>query len=70
MRLLCPACGELVMEIEDEGALYEPVTPPIVILSRCRNRNPKKCKRPLVTWRIAHRGCIELIRLDTLNDSA
>jgi hypothetical protein len=64
MRLLCPVCGELVMEIEDDGTLYEPVTPPIVIQARCRNRDAKQCKRPMLTWRIAHRGCIELIRLE------
>lgn len=66
MRLVCPECGELVMEIEDEGTLYEAVTPPIVIKARCRSRNTRKCRRPLITWRIAHRGCVELIRLDTL----
>ena len=66
MRLLCPVCGELVLEIEDDGTLYEPVTPPIVILARCRNRT-KRCRRPLITWRIVNRGCIELIRLDVLS---
>lgn len=64
-RVSCPACGEPVIDIEDDGPMYEPVVPPIVFRRRCANRDSRRCKRPMVTFRIAHRGCVEIVRLDS-----
>lgn len=61
-RLTCYFCGRTLLEVDDQGT-GAVLDPPILFRRRCTNR---RCSaRPVVTFRIAERGRVERVALDT-----